>query len=789
MSHLVRTTLACVFVATIGLDEALAQNVISYNRDVRPILSNSCFACHGPDAAAREARLRLDERQSAVENRGGYFAIDPGNAQESEVMWRLRHDDPDEIMPPPDSGKTITPEQIEIIARWIDSGAKYEPHWSYVPPKRVDLPVTRQRWSSHPIDRFVLRRLENNGLEPAPEAEAIRLVRRVYFDLTGLPPTPKEVDAFLAEPETTRYEALVTRLTESSHYGERMALEWLDVVRFADTNGYHSDDYRDMHPYRDYVIDAFNANKPYDTFTIEQIAGDLLPTPTKEQIVAAGYNRLNQITSEGGAQPKEYLAKYMADRVRNLGSVWMGATLGCAECHDHKYDPFTARDFYRFGAFFADIEEVGKYEHGKNNYAPFMRFPTDEHDATLAEFERELDKIKKNEPQTARDRTIQRRKIEDLQEKIDAFLMTVPSSLITKAVEPREVRVLPRGNWMDDSGEIVTAGTPGFLPPLNAEGDRATRLDLARWIVDERNPLTARTFVNRLWAQFFGTGLSPVLDDLGRQGQWPTHPDLLDWLAVEFMESDWDIKHMVRLILTSKTYRQSTQRSPKALERDPTNRLLAGQNPRRLPAELVRDNALAISGLLNRDIGGPSVRPYQPEGYYKDTYKSVGVPHTYEPSTGDDQYRRGMYTFWKRTFLHPSLLAFDAPTREECTAGRTVSNTPQQALVLLNNPSFTEAARVFATRVLDEAPSETGARFAYATRLALSREATEREVRLLWKLLDSQHAHYRSAPEHAQALVSIGFRPPPDHIDPVELAAWTQVCRALLNTHETITRY
>ncbi len=766
------------------------ESPLSFNRDIRPILSDNCFKCHGPDANARKGKLRLDVREDALVNRGGYFAIDPGNSEESEVVLRIHYTDPEEMMPPPDSGKHLTVEQKALIAQWIDEGAAYEPHWAYLTPKREPVPgVNAENWVRNPIDAFVLARLEAEDLSPAEEAEPSRLLRRITFDLTGLPPTTEEVNAYLLAPRATRFESAVDRLLASPRYGERMAQEWFDVVRFADTTGYHSDDYRDMSPYRDYVIASFNDNKPFNEFTIEQLAGDLLPDPTTEQTIASGYNRLNQITSEGGAQPKEYLAKYMADRVRNLGSVWMGATLGCAECHDHKFDPFSTKNFYQFGAFFADIEEPGKYEHGSDFYAPVLFFPNADQEAAFAKLQEEKAAAEALPQSTDDEKKARRDAVRAVDGRIRSLRDATLSTLITKTVTPREVRVLPRGNWLDETGESVGPATPEFLPVMQFSGERATRLDLANWLVREDNPLTARTVVNRLWAQFFGEGLAPVPDDLGHQSRAPSHPELLDWLAVEFMESGWDVKHVVRLIVTSQTYRQSTIRSAKAIEQDPANLLLAGQHPRRLPAEMVRDNALMVSGLLNLEMGGRSAKPYQPDGYYSDTYLSVGKPHIYTADTGEQQYRRGVYTFWKRTFPHPMLLAFDAPTREECTAERVVSNTPQQALTLLNDPSFVEAARAFAAQIMQHGGGSTESRVAFAAKRALSRPPTKDETELLGSLFAQQHESYLQCYDDADALLMIGQWQAPEELDRAELAAWTQVARVLLNTQEAVTRY
>lgn len=777
------------FAAVAATVAAAADSELRFNRDIRPILSDTCYKCHGPDQNTLKADLRLDIREEALNDRGGYYAIDPGNAEESEVTWRIFSDDPEEMMPPPDSGKSLTGNQKELLRQWIDEGAEYEPHWSFIPLERHAPPAVQQEDRvRNPIDRFVLSRIEGEGIEPASPTGKRTLIRRVYFDLIGLPPTPDEVDAFLADDRPDAYERLVDRLMASPHYGERQAIPWLDVVRFADTTGYHSDDYRKMFPYRDYVIRSFNENKPFDEFTIQQLAGDLREDPTQEDQIAAGYNRLNQVTSEGGAQPDEYLAKYMADRVRAAGTVWLGLTMGCAECHDHKFDPISTKEFYSFGAFFSDIKEKGKYDHGRRNFAPYMLFPTDEQQKRLDRVEAELHEAKTSSPNDDVGKERRVRKIKKYEDENRKLVDEIDSTLVVERVEPRMIRVLPRGNWLDESGEIVAPTVPAALPPLEIGERRANRLDLARWMVDGRNPLTARTYVNRLWHQYFGTGISKVLDDLGAQGEWPSHPELLDWLALEFQDSGWDMKHMVRLIVTSNTYRQSSQGAAGARSRDPYNRLLARQSVVRLPAELVRDNALAVAGLLNTQIGGESVYPYQPEGYYADTYVSVGVPVSYSADMNEDQYRRGLYVFWKRSFLHPSLLAFDAPPREECTAVRDVSNTPQQALVLLNDPTYVEAARAFAERILSSG-GDTRARIRFAYRTALGRDADAEEAALLSDLYERHRADYDANPESAEAFLGVGMHPVPEEMDQAELAAWTSVGRVVLNLHETITRY
>jgi hypothetical protein len=602
-------------------------------------------------------------------------------------------------------------------------------------------------------------------------------------------------------------------------------------VRYADTTGIHGDNHRDIAPYRDFVIQAFNANKRFDQFTIEQLAGDLLPSPTLEQKVASGFNHLLMTTREGGAQPKEYLAKYFADRVRNTSVIFMGLTMGCAECHSHKFDPITAKDFYSFGAFFADLKEtaVGPQEQVKLTtpaqaarlkeidaaIAPLQKLltgPSKEMDEQQRQWEQRLTpEAKKKLPkniaavlavEAAKRNAKQKQEVLNhfratlpalqepraelakLQTEKNALTRDIPETIVSMSVPPRTIRVLPRGNWLDDSGEVVGPAVPAVFGALRTKG-RATRLDLARWLVAPENPLTARVFVNRLWMLTFGQGIVKTLDDFGSQGAWPTHPELLDWLAVEFRESGWDVRRTLKLIVMSRAYQQSSRVSAELRQRDPYNQLLARQARFRLDAEMVRDNALAVSGLLVPKVGGRSVRPYQPPGYWK----HLNFPQReYQNDKGEDLYRRGLYSYWCRTFLHPSLLAFDAPTREECTVERPRSNTPQQALVLLNDPIYVEAARVFAERVLREGGQTTDGRIQYAFRLALGRPAEAAELQLLRALVEQHVQRYQKDAKAATDLLRVGERPAAQDIPAVELAAWTSVTRVVLNLHETITR-
>ena len=968
-----------------------------YNRDVRPILSDNCFHCHGPDASHRKAGLRLDLRTEALKPaKSGKAAIVPGDTAASELVARLDATDPDDLMPPPEAHKTLTAAQKDTLRQWIADGAPYEAHWAYTPITKPPVPKISDTRAAvrNPIDAFIQAPLLADGIAPSPVASPAVLLRRVSLDLVGLPPSPPDIADVTASPE--RLEAHLDRLLASPQYGERMAQHWLDVVRYADTVGFHGDQNHNAWAYRDWVIDAFASNMPFDRFTREQLAGDLLPDAGDSRWIASCFNRLTMMTREGGAQPKEYLAKYTADRVRTVGMAWLGATVGCAECHDHKFDPWTQKDFYSLGAFFADVRQWGVYNDyaytpnpdlkGWSNEHPFppertvvSRALLAERDRLLAERRRIADTaippdkkpaftawqaeassflathkdgwetpapavaaakgapaptiaadgrivFPKGKPAateiTLKTPAVAAVRIEILPDpahggsisrggpvtlkpafaRIDAagkahplavraaeadrqkpryangfevhsiaagwttdpaaatrphtgtWLLAAPvaladgeslritlpdhnagalrvrvSPLVThlhntppaadaaawlvlanqpaawdiialdnritatrngrtpvmvteRTDKPLVVRVLARGNWQDESGPVAPPATPSFLPQPDKSG-ALSRLDLADWIVSRANPLTARVVMNRLWRQFFGTGLSAQVDDLGAQGEAPSHPELLDWLAAEFMQ-DWDFRRMVRLIVSSHTYRQSSLPRPETRESDPQNRRLASQNARRLEAEAVRDNALAISGLLDLSFGGPPVKPYQPADYYA----GLQFPdRDYQPDTGRNQYRRGIYSHWQRTFLHPMMANFDAPSREDCIALRTASNTPQQALTLLNDPSFVEAARVWAARLAAAGDPDT-ARLDRAFLEALGRRPSAQERDGLAGFLAKSRAAWKENPDDARKFLAIGFAPPPSG-DPVESAAWTSVCRVLLNLHETITRY
>ncbi len=772
------------FALTLALS-LIAAAEVDFNRDIRPILSDKCFHCHGPDEKHRKAELRLDTFEGATE--GGEFAIPvvPGKPDESEIIARILHSDPDEIMPPPETHKKVTEAELALLRQWIAAGAKYDDPWTYKPPvKHPDPEVVTRDWPVNYLDRFILARLEEAKIPPSPDAPPITLLRRLHFDLTGLPPTPEDSQRFLAAHARNPHQAVTEeadRLLASPHFGERLAIYWLDLVRYADTVGYHGDQPHNISPYRDYVIAAFNRNLPFDQFTREQLAGDLFADPTRDQLVATGYNRLLQTTHEGGLQPAEYRAIYQADRVRNVSGVWMGATVGCAQCHDHKYDPYTLEDFHTLGAYFADIDDEAHFKNG-TNALPTRREP--EITVYSDEQQAELDTLDRKIADLPKDRAEERKTLEARRKQVAA---AGRPTMITQALaEPRVCRVLPRGNWLDESGKVVQPAVPHFLPQIKKEG-RQDRLDLANWLVDPEKGtggLTARVMANRFFYLFFGTGLSRSLGDFGGQGQPPSHPELLDRLAVEFYQSGWDVKKLVRTLVTSRAYRQSSLVPSHLREKDPYNERLARQSRHRLPAEMIRDNALAISGLLVRDVGGASVKPYQPAGYYRHLNFP---PRKYQQDRDGRVYRRSIYIHWQRQFLHPMLKAFDAPSREECTAERPKSNTPVAALNLLNDPTFVEAARVFAERILREAKPDDRARLDHAFALALNRLPTKDERQTLGQLFSYAAADFKKNPASAQALVSIG-QTPPGEVDPVVLATWTAVTRALLNLSETTTR-
>ncbi len=1008
----------CLYQAFIAT--AVVGQEIDFNRDVRPILSDACFACHGPDSGKRQADLRLDLKEGIFKTADGVTVVNAASPQDSEMLRRITSEDPDVVMPPHAGGRRLTAPEKQTIERWINQGANWKGHWAYIAPVKAAVPELEVGPTGTDIDRFIQSKLNAKNLAALPQADPVTLVRRLTLDLTGLPPSPQQVDAFRNDSSVANWNAMLDKLLASQHYAERMTAMWLDLVRYADTNGIHGDNHREVWMYRDYVIAAFHRNMPFDQFTVEQLAGDLLPDATDEQKIASGYNRLLMTTREGGAQAKEYLAKYSADRVRNASTVWMGATMGCCECHDHKFDPYSIRDFYQFAAFFADIQDVAV------GVQPSVKMPTAIQKNRTAELDQQLATVQKTldtqtpeldaalnawaaelqvklqqTPQTwsvakvidmkslggqdmrlledgsvltsgkqpkhetyrislsgggrltgfrletladdsfvrkslsrapgngnfvlsgvrairvsnadsseqeivlqdalasfeqphwpvknaldgkpdtgwaveghlgdpknptavfqfkeplensqadrvvvelqqnavdfhnigrlrlstsvvdkpgiandslglpaehvatisawpnatpeqktslsAHYRTVAplleqpRQQLVQLKAEHEALQKQIGETLITRTQEPRPIRVLARGDWMDDSGDMVQPSVPHFLQQLTTS-NRASRIDLAQWFVAEQNPLVARVFVNRLWKMLFGKGLVKSSDDFGSQGTWPTHPELLDWLAVEFRQSGWNVQHVIRLIVSSDAYRRSSAAGQELVEADPFNDWIARQSRYRLDAEFIRDGALAVSGLLVDHVGGPSVKPYQPAGYWA----HLNFPkRTWDPETGKNQYRRGLYTYWCRTFLHPAMRSFDAPSREECTVDRPRSNNSLQALVLLNDPSYVEAARALADQTIREGGDTTETRLQFIFERCLNRLPQPEEAVVLQEVLQTQRVEFSAAAESTNAFLKIGHTPAASGIDNAELAAWTSVARVLLNLHETITR-
>ena len=765
---------------------------VRFDRDVLPILSDHCFACHGPDAKTRKADFRLDVKAGAL--RAEDPVIVPGKSAESELVARLDSTDPDEKMPPPKSGKTITAAQIRTLKAWIDQGASWANHWSFEPIARIAPPAVRDpKWVRNPIDRFVLARLDAEGLTPAPEAGKTTLARRASLTLTGLPMSPAAIDAFVADTRPDAYERLIDGLLASPAYGERMALDWLDAARFADTNGFQNDFARTMWPWRDWTIRAFNRNQPYDQFLIEQLAGDLLPNPTLDQKVATGFNRNNRTVTEAGSIDEEWRVENTVDRVETTATVFLGLTIGCTRCHDHKFDPISQKEFYEFYAFFNNVNEKGVYTETRGNVPPLVSLPTPEESANLRRLDASI-----AEAETAARRSLAASGLVDAFKIDEAKLVALRSlksaaeakvttlMVMADSATKRPTFVLKRGQYdMPDTSRKVEAGVPASLPPLPKDAPR-NRLGLARWLADPANPLPARVTVNRVWQHHFGAGLVKTADNFGVQGEPPSHPELLDWLADTFAREGWDLKRLHRLIVSSATFRQSSLATPALLKRDPENRLLT-RGPRfRLPAEVVRDNALAIAGLLSMRLGGPSIKPYQPAGLWAELAGGAGEA-PYVQDQGADLYRRSLYVYRKRTVPHPAMANFDASSREVCQVKRPRTNTPLQALELLNDDTYVEAARHLGQLMLTEGGTSAVERLSYGFRRATARAPTAAELVVLKRGLDRYLALYNSDRAEAAQFVRHGDSPLPASFDVAALAAYTAAAEVILNLDETIT--
>ena len=794
MSKLQQTLILALAVAVqLGRARAEAPPSPDFATQIRPILSKYCFSCHGPDEAKRKAGLRLDTRAGAIaRNEDGEVAVVPGDPAASQLLERVSTSDKDERMPPKAKPGPSAAEQ-GLLRQWIAAGAPYAEHWAFVAPRRPAKPVVQNGgWVRGDLDRQVLARLEAQGLKPQPEAPPETLIRRVSLDLTGIPPTLAEVDAFLADRSPDAYERVVDRLLASPRYGERLATPWLDAARYADSHGFQQDDERSMWRWRDWVIEAYNADMPFDRFTLLQTAGDLLPDATPETTVATGFHRNHRTSAEGGIDAEEFRIESVFDRAETTATVWLGLTLNCARCHDHKYDPILQKDFYRFAAYFDSIEESG-IRGAERSTAPLVRLPTGaqaERSAALAAAvigaENSLATLKAATPPTeAPALAAGQAALAAAKKARDAFAKESPEVMVLKdRPKPRETYVLERGQY-GHRGARVEAGTPGFLPPLPADAP-ANRLALARWLVDPANPLTARVQVNRWWEMLFGTGLVATLENFGGQAEPPSNAGLLDWLAVEFREQGWSTKRLLRTIVTSATYRQSAAAPAESIARDPANRLLA-RGPRfRLTPEMIRDQALAASGLLVERFGGPAIRPYEPASSW-DGGQGGGNLNNYTPATDDGLWRRGVYVVWKRTQPPPSMVAFDAPSREFCTVRRLRTNTPLQALTTFNDLTTSVAARVLAVRIIGEAatPEE---RLRLAMRHVLGRRPDASELGILVAGLKRRLDRYAADPAAAKAVLAVGTPAPPPTLAPAELAAYAQTCALLLNLDETLTR-
>ncbi|MCB9341261.1 MAG: PSD1 domain-containing protein [Lewinellaceae bacterium] len=737
---------------------------VDFNFHIKPILSDRCFKCHGPDKSKQESELGLNNREGLYKEllkEKGRFVIVPGKPDESELYRRISSQDTDYQMPPPESNLSLTEYEIALIKKWIAQGAEYKEHWAFTPPVKPALPtVKNEDWAKNEIDFFILKTLQENGLTPNEEADKERLLRRVSFDLTGLPPTPDMTAQFLADNSPGAFDKMVDQLLVLPAYGEHMAAQWLDVARYADSHGYQDDSYRSMWPWRDWVIHAFNENLPYDQFVTWQLAGDLLPHATREQLLATGFCRNHKITQEGGVIEEEYRVEYIADKANTFGKAFLGLTYECARCHDHKYDPISQEEYYETYAFFNQNTERGFY--GDVSNISIAEQPT------ISPTCDELEGVLRFINATGAD--------------------TVVSMVMNESDTLRHTYTLKRGQY-DHPDKEVGFGTPAAILPFS-ENLPKNRLGLSQWLFDEKNPLTARVAVNRIWQELFGTGLVKTSDNFGSQGALPSHPELLDWMAVYFRENNWDMKVLLKKIVTSATYRQSAIATKEKLEADPENRLLS-RGPRfRLTPEMIRDSWLVASGLLNPTIGGPPVRPYQPAGLWEETNAGEGRGSLtkYRQDEGGKLYRRTMYTIFKRTLPHPFLTTFDASYRDACTVKRQRTNTPLQALNLMNDPMMLEASRVLAEKMLKDKELDMEGRLKEAFSRIVSRQPEGRELKLLKSHFETRKKQLAQAPERAKKLLHVGDSRPDESVDVVDCAALMEVAALIFNMDESLNK-
>ena len=826
--------------------KAFAEEPVDFNRDIRPILAENCYYCHGQDANKRQADLRLDIRELAIQSR----AFVPGNAVDSSLISRIHSTDADEQMPPPNSNRKLSLEQKGLLAKWVDQGAAYSNHWAFIAPVRSELPqVLKSDWPRTPIDHFVLSKLEAEGLSPSPEADRATLIKRLYIDLIGLPPSPTQVDAFVADKGSKAYEQLVDQLLANEHYGERMALGWLDAARYADSNGFQQDGDTWQWIWRDWVVSAFNDNLPFDQFTIWQLAGDLLPNPTNDQKIASGFNRNHLLNGEGGAIAEEQRFVVLFDRIDTTATTWLGLTMACAQCHDHKYDPITQIDYYSLLDAFNRVPETGVPQFFSSRIrvgAPFLELPTEENKLKFAEFEAKIAPLEKEsaplvdacylgwraglfadgepsdgkglpetivnvlkKPESERSddekKTLEKELRKYFDDKVrstfndkiavlgklaevrkqsaDYKANNLPRVMVMSDDKPRQSHVLSRGEYLKPA-EKVTFNTPAFLPPLSADAPRS-RLGLAKWLMAPEHPLTARVQINRMWQNLFGIGIVKTAEDFGVQSEFPIHLKLLDWLSVEFRESGWDMKAMQRLILNSATYRQTSRMTRDLRTRDIENRLFGRASRFRMPSLILRDWSLSAAQLLDKRVGGAPVYPYQPDGIWESLAITKERDFSYPASSGNDLYRRSLYTFWRRT-VGPANM-FDVSNRQTCRVRQTPTSTPLHALTTLNDPTWVEAARVLAENSMHHSKS-LSEQITYAFRNVLSRIPQESDLVHLQNAMQKQFAFFYDDPIAAQAFVEVGNASRDKALDLTTHAALTAVCLAILNLDEAMTR-
>jgi len=732
---------------------------IDFNFHVKPILSDRCFTCHGPDGNARKENLRFDTKEGAFAALGkskDHFAIVPNDVENSTLINRIFSVDPEEIMPPPESNLTLTNYEKEILKKWIEQGAEWKEHWSFLPVKNSEVPAVSEGNINNPIDNFVLAKLNAQNLKSMGMATKAQLIRRVTFALTGLPPTLVEIDNFEKDASPKAYEKVVDRLLQTDAYAETMATNWLDLARYADSHGYQDDLERIMFPWRDWVIHAFKKNMPYDQFVTWQLAGDLLPNPTREQIIATAFNRNHKITQEGGVIPEEYRVEYVSDRTQTFGTAFLGLTFECAKCHDHKYDAIKQKDYFSLFSFFNNVPEQGLIEPYGAIPKPYIKITQKEIEETLT-FINNLDTLKE-----------------------------IPLMVMEEMPKKRQAYILNRGAY-DKPTIPVNPEMPSSILAFDEKFSK-DRLGLSNWLFSKNNPLTARVTVNRLWQQCFGKGIVATPDDFGNQGSLPTHPELLDWLATELMDNNWDLKASLKTMVMSATYQQSSKVTEELLEIDPENNFLARVSRERLSAEMIRDHALATSGLLDKTVGGPSVKPYQPDGLWAETVGGGGGSLAkYIQDKGSKIYRRSIYTFWKRTVPPPSMMTFDSSTRDVCAVRRSTTSTPLQALVMLNDPQIVEASRVLAYQCIEK-ENGLGERIGMMFRLATSREINSDELNNLLTFFKEEKSKFEKSPKDAKALLQIGEYPQRNLLEDPEMAAYTIIANVIFNLDETITK-